>query len=448
MKPSAAGQEFIGVPDLDSASGQLVVSFAGGESLTSVSGYIVGKKDVLKLENAGSGKFYISGVPAGVHDLIVTAESQATSLFSLSSQKVGARLSKLEFFPGKRIEQDAIILPELKQVVGRVSLTGVSDAAGVQVDIPGTSYSALSESNGQFQIDDVPVGLHNFFFEKDGFYIGQLEAFELTAQTPAHTLPDVVLMVDTGVEGAMVLGGGGPLSQSRSVSVTLAVPPDALLMKISENENFEGAAWKPLRTSFIHTFDSDGLKTLFAKVANANGLESSLFKATVDVRSQPLTPTLSFVDARCSQSQMKLAIEVSAGAPTPVKMRVSIGALDDSKPWEDFSAEKMVAKTLLSGPITVEVKDAQGNTAQETMHSYDCVLASKEGRSGFASAVSGSKLFIAGGLVPYPYHWSDELNVLDVNSRQLTTFFMVMASLRALPTPHAAPKAPPYLATM
>jgi hypothetical protein len=91
---------------------------------------------------------------------------------------------------------------------------------------------------------------------------------------------------------------------------------------------------------------SDGTKTSFVKAANSNGLESSLFKDIVEIRSQSLTPSLQFVNTLFSDSQMTLSIFVSEGARTPVKMRLSIGAVDDSKPWEDFHTEKIRSELL------------------------------------------------------------------------------------------------------
>jgi hypothetical protein len=427
VKPSAQRQDFIGIPNLDASSGQVVLSLSQAENFSNVSGYIVGKKELLKLENAGDGKFFVSGVPPGKHDLIVTAETQNSSLFALTSKKVGARIRDLEFHPGKRIERNSVSLPDLKTLTGRVALSGIPDATGIQIFIPGTGYSAFSDAQGQYQFKDIPVGVHNFAFERAGYHRGRIEGFNVQAQSETQTLPDMQMILDAGVEGVMLINEGSILSLSRSVKVNLAVPPDAILMKISENENFEGAAWMPLRTSFEYTFQSDGTKTLFAKIANSNGLESSLFRGTSEIRSQPLTPSLQFVNALCSDAQMTLSIRVSDGAPTPTKMRVSIGSVDESSPWEDFSAEKIISKNLLTGQLTVEVRDAQGNTARETMNSYKCKLATQKGRRNFASAISGSKLFIAGGVIPYPYSWSDELNVLDVSTNRVVTFQLSQA---------------------
>lgn len=80
----------------------------------------------------------------------------------------------------------------------------MADSAGIQFLIPGTGYAALSESNGKFQLDDVPVVVHHFYFEKDDFYRGQIEVVAIDDQTPSHTLADVVLILGTGVERAMV----------------------------------------------------------------------------------------------------------------------------------------------------------------------------------------------------------------------------------------------------
>jgi len=426
VKPKTPEQAAIGIPNIEPLSGQIVVSLSDAENMTDVSGYIVSRRDSLKLESDQAGKFFISGIPPGKHDLVLTATAKSSALW-LSGKRVGVRIKDIDVLPGRRTEKTSLSMPELKTLEGRVTLADASESAGVEVYVPGTSYSALTDAQGYFRITELPAGIHNLFVEKTGYRRGKFEGIEIQSQSTTTNVAELQLIIDTGVEGVMLINSGSQLSTNKVVNVSIAVPDDAALMKVSERENFEGAGWKPLRTSFSYSFDSDGAKTLFAKVANANGLESSPFRANIDVRSQPLTPTLSLVNSRCSEANKTLVIKVSEGATTPVDMRIFVGQVSDSQSWEPYSSQKIIAKSSITAPLTVQVRDARRFTAQERLTSYECILSGRDERYTFATAVSGSKLFVAGGVIPYPYSWSKALDVLDVSNNQLQSLELSQA---------------------
>lgn len=98
-----------------------------------------------------------------------------------------------------------IVLPKLGSLDGNVSLVGnVSDFAGIRIYVPGTSYAATSDASGNYSISGVPPGIHNLYFEKDGFGRGQIEGVEV-ASDQVTTVDQMSLSLDTGETGTLVV---------------------------------------------------------------------------------------------------------------------------------------------------------------------------------------------------------------------------------------------------
>ncbi len=214
-------------------------------------------------------------------------------------------------------------------IAGRVLLAGRTDHTGSDVYLPGTSYLAKTDAQGDFVIDDVPEGLYPFLrADHDGYDPGLLAelAVPSAAAFDAGTLQ---LGVDLGPSGGFEFLAG---DYSTDATVTLRISPteDAILMMISENDAFTGATWQPVSTRGEHTFGSDGDKSLFIKFANANGLESAPVTAAITIDTDPRValsaplgtvgqsrPTLSWTQSRISGAtyRVQLASEPTFAAP-------------------------------------------------------------------------------------------------------------------------------------
>ena len=70
------------LPSIPAAAGQVVFTLDTAVDANSVAGYIVGKKDLLKVERASTGEFYINNVPAGQHDVVIVATSATNALMN------------------------------------------------------------------------------------------------------------------------------------------------------------------------------------------------------------------------------------------------------------------------------------------------------------------------------------------------------------------------------
>jgi hypothetical protein len=260
--------------------GQLVFHVAGDVDPCSVAGYIVGKQDVFKLVAAQDGSFFIDQVPAGKYDVILVGRSAApTSLLDDTADR-GVRLAGVEAYSGKSVDQGLIDLPIAGSLTGSITLSGASDFAGIDVYIPGTSYSAKTDSKGSFTLAGAPVGTEDLYVDKSGYYRGQVEGLTV-ATGKATAVPAVTLVLSTGVDGMIQLAGGGASYSSRTVPVVVGATTDAVLMKLSEDKSFVDAPWVPIVSSTTFTFAGDGQRTLYVEFADDNGLASSPFSATI-----------------------------------------------------------------------------------------------------------------------------------------------------------------------
>lgn len=396
-KPSSAPTEMVGLPDIEPTLGQIVIEINDFSRLSEISGYVVGKREIYK-GTVIAGKFVFPRLPVGIHDVIITASAGPLSLAAAGEQqRVGVRLNRLEANIGQRTEPPAITLMPLRRVTGRVRLTAQSNSEGVSVSIPGTDYATTSDSSGNFEFTGVPFGQHDFIFEKSGHRMGRAQAVDLASDSLEIQLPAFELVPDTGDEETLTLNSGVQVSSSRTTQGVIAGSDEAVLMKISENENFEGASWKPLRTTFTYTFETDGAKTLYVKVADANGLESSPLKASVLVASQEPTAELRLVTPDCRAPTFSLNISARIGS-APTQMQVSTSGSLSSSAWEAFSSEKILSKSALTGPIIVKLRDAAERESQSSLTTFSCENSLSQARFDAAGITLGSKAIFAGGV--------------------------------------------------
>ncbi len=271
------------VPEPPAVSGQLVFSVDVGVDPESVEGYVVGYQDLLQVEQTQDGQYFIDNIPAGEHDVIVTAGTITAGLVSNEGKKRARRLKKIKFLAGVSTKKDKIDLPPAGAISGVARLAGQSDHAGINVYIPGTSFSATTDTNGTYTISPfVPVGENNLYFEKDGYHRGQIEAIDVVSDTTT-AVPEITLELSTGAEGFVSINSGAVESDSRVVTLSIGATDDAVLMKVAEDELFSNLSWVPIVSTMDWTFDTPGSKNVYVKFADANGLESSAFSASITV---------------------------------------------------------------------------------------------------------------------------------------------------------------------
>lgn len=281
-------------PDLVPVSGQLAFSLPDGIDACSASGYVVGYQQELPLKLAVDGSTYMDNLPPGKLDIIITGSPTATQLINNGLQ-LGLRLNDVVSLPGVRRDVKDFDLLPLSSITGKARLGTLAtggDHAGILVYIPGTSFLAYTDKNGNYTITGVPQGTHNLFFEKDGYHRGQAEGLTVS-ENPLYVDP-INLVLATGATGTFYISNAVKQSDNKmlintwDIHLEIIPSPGALLMMVSTSSDFTGSYWEPIFTSRnldIEPADAMPCETcsvympqqgkVYVKFADANGLESA-----------------------------------------------------------------------------------------------------------------------------------------------------------------------------
>ena len=379
------------VPEAPSSSGQLTFLLDATIDPCSVAGYIVGYKDDLKVKLASDGSYFVNNIPPGEHDIIITGSLRISNFAVVSDKDKAVRLSDEKFLAGVKKEKGKVELPTVGSITGKVTLSGQTDHAGIHVYIPGTAFDATTASDGSYTIAPyVPSGVNNLFFEKDGYHRGQIEG--IAAKAGIETIStDMELVLSTGADGFLILSGGEPYSNSRTVSVIVGATDDAVLMKISEDNAFTNKSWTPINSYTTYSFNSDGSKTLYVKFADANGLESSPFSSYIIVDS--LAPVFN-VSTTYTYGSINVTLQINATDTTAMMMKVASAASFDTASWENFSSSKTLPYTK---NIKIKLKDYIGRETDVLNYEVRYTAKLSLARSFFPAASVGTKAIFAGG---------------------------------------------------
>ncbi len=196
------------------------------------------------------------------------------------TKKYGKKIDGVIVYLGQTTTVPPVTITKTGSITGNVTLQGPSDHTGIMVYIPGTSFIAMTDSSGDYTISQVPEGTYDFLrAEKDGYNYGVLSNITVESDTTTAG-PSMELLLSTGPEGQITLGGGDLYSNSLTVDLTIAPSEDAVLMMISEDADFIDAQWEVVQSTATYAFSEDGLKTLYIRFADANGLETTPISAS------------------------------------------------------------------------------------------------------------------------------------------------------------------------
>lgn len=224
---------------------------------------------------AGSSKqsYEPSGVDVGL--LVVSA-----------SEDYGVKLDTT-VTESETLDLSPIRISKVGAITGNATLEGETDHAGIMVYIPGTSFIAKTDSDGNFTISNIPNGTYQHLrAEADGFNDAILSDIAVV-DSALLEVADLELLLNTGTEGVLQISGGADISSYQTVTLTVSTSGKSALMAVSESEMFLNAKWVPMQSTYEYTFDSDGEKTLYMMLADANGLNSLPFSDSIFVDSTP-----------------------------------------------------------------------------------------------------------------------------------------------------------------
>jgi len=269
-------------------SGQLT-TLAGinDAELAYVDIFVIGQ-DSNKVESGYNGDFSIDV------QLQEEEENYEYQLIVLSKSKAfGKKFDIDELNEGEEKSLDDAAISQTGSLSGTALLENQADHTGINIYIPGTSFSALSDQQGNYIMSHVPEGTYDIVrADKNGYYFAALDNIKAYSDSTV-TLPDMMLNLSTGAIGGMQINNGDTYSTSLTVELDIYSTNDAVLMMISENENMFGGSWKPISPRDNFTFTYEGDKTLYIRFADENGLESSIYYDSIIINTNPLVSLLS-----------------------------------------------------------------------------------------------------------------------------------------------------------
>jgi len=196
------------------------------------------------------------------------------------------------------------------------------ELAGIDVYIPGTGFTAKTDDDGNFSLDNVPEGTYGSVrFDKSGLTSSNITDVEITSNADTD-LGIVYMALSTGPSGRIVALAGEEqvtingevknVLDATDVTVELLYDSRAVLMKISNESSFINAEWMPVENEYTISsadesayvdYGTDGAKELYVKFADLNGLESSVYRYGFIIDTMP--PVISAFVLMNGWSQVK-----------------------------------------------------------------------------------------------------------------------------------------------
>lgn len=297
-----------------------------------------------------AGHFLFTAVTPGSYIIICKKAAADGKLFAF--------LRVVDVQAGATVDLGELEITSTGAIKGKVTLDGRSDHTGIGIFIPGTSLEARTDGNGAYVLEGVPAGSYEVHFEKSGYGAIKLTDISVAAAQTTST-PDLVLNISTGATGSITIENGRAYFNSRTVTVSIKASNDATLMQISEDPLFINIGWEPIAATHQWTFSSDGGHTLYAKFANANGLQSSPVADSIIIDTQPPDVTV-FPSGATATEAFIFVMVLSTGSSST---RVDLGLTQDyglQLTDVNFHFTGLSPKTLYHYKVTVT--NAAGNT--------------------------------------------------------------------------------------
>lgn len=255
-----------------------------------------------------------------------------------------------------------IYINQVGTISGHAYLQGATDNSGITVYIPGTSFSAITAADGSYTISGVPSGTYNFLrAEKFGTVYHYAILSDITVNSNQDTVvADMLLQATTGAFGSVLINNGALFTNSNTVGLALAPSSDAVLMSVSDNSSFVGAAWESVQASKQFTFTGDyssnggAQANIYVKFAQESGLASEPVTTTIWVDSNPQATKLAPASVTMSTSPT-LQWQYTPPMPNPLYYVQLTTAADIS-----FSTPIVDQSDLSSTQYTVPTMLSQG----------------------------------------------------------------------------------------
>lgn len=298
-------------------------------SLNDVSVKVVEGIQTIKIVQVDTeGKFNISGLsPDKTYDLYFSTAVQNTANRSIAESQtkgLGSFMSSIK--PGQGMDIGIVPMKPLGTITGSVKLKDKGDGEhyGIDVYIPGSSYIAKTDDNGNFKIYNVPQGNYQLRYEKTGFKSIKLESISLISvsdtENPVTVLDQVILSSASGtVKGNITIKSSS--TDNSGISITLTN-----LNSSSTNSGYTSTT--DIAGNFIISDVAEGRYKAIYSFPNLTSIVSKEFEVTAG--SVIVLPYISFEKETEVSGEIsgKLLHWTKAGSPYRVTGNIRINSND------------------------------------------------------------------------------------------------------------------------
>ncbi|MDA8099074.1 MAG: Ig-like domain-containing protein [Nitrospiraceae bacterium] len=287
-------------------------SAAGQNSGATV--YVVGQQDKAATTDA-NGNFTLTVDATLTGTVLSSPKGFFASLFKaagdvkqyglvvISSQNSHGRKTEVQVTEGQANSLDTIYINTVGSITGKAYLQGQTDHTGIRVYIPGTSFQATTDANGNYNMTGVPSGTYDIVrADYPGTVYHYAAVAKVTvASNQATALPDMLLQLSTGPNGSILINKGDAYTTSKTVTVSIAPSANAVLMMVSEDINFQGISWEPVSAAKQYTFagsyDGGSTARIYARFSDSSALESTPVSDDIFIDTNPLATITSPVNS-------------------------------------------------------------------------------------------------------------------------------------------------------
>lgn len=371
-----------------------------------------------------AGNFQLTGLAAGSRQMRVTLPGFHDAAVS--------RPVRLD--PGATTMTDAVtLLLDRGSVVGTVKLADNAPVSGARVELANgyatlVSPSATDPSQGDFVLQNVPVGMWGLTARKDQYSIKSI-----TVTVAPGTSVNTGVLLLSRLFGDFSIDDADPLNTSgytRTTAVTLDLtgfPPTGVASyRASEDATFDGGTFLPYsgRVQPFTLQTGEGAHTVYAQYQDTNGQVSQTFTSTVVLDTiRPTTPVVTIESTgsngttRYTNRPQDLPVQVissddQGSGLVLMKVDESVnGAGDVVKPSEPYRLNTQLHRGAVLDGVQrawVQVIDNAGNVS---LAGTDSVTVDTQKPTGNLAIRRGARAtdngFTSNALVTIDETWSD-----------------------------------------
>lgn len=290
----------------------------------------------------------------------------------------------------------------LATVAGEIGVPAGVDALGIQVFAEGTSYIALTDSLGRFQLSGLPKGKYVLRALRQDLETIEVDSFEvqeadLTKQQPFLTiLPKIMTQKVAAPAGQLAVGYGGLRGRVRSGGAGNAGITVALEGTPWRTTTMAGGVWELVNVTpgaYNVLIEAEGYLPLTQRAEVKSGITSDLpavdlvsSEAPEDARDRSVVGTVEVLladgTAATDFSAIRVAVEGTTFSATPDDAgRYQVSGLAPGRYVVSASAPGF----LLEAKVEVDVESLA--TAQADLRLVEDTTGEPQGEGGIAGAV-------------------------------------------------------------